>query len=357
MTAPLATCTSEEQRSVIRFLRSEGVKPIDIFRRMKVQYGDACLSQPQIYEWCRKFANGVTSVADAPRPGQARRVVTPETIAAVEAIILDNRRVTIDDIAACVHMSHGSAYHIVHDVLQFHKVSARWVPRQLTPELKQRRVDACEDLLWRAERDGDAFLSRIVTGDETWVHYHQPETKRASKEWRHSSSPKPKKFRTQPSAGKVMLTLFWDEQGIILEHYTPRGTSVTSATYSDLLTNHLRPAIKTKRRGLLSAGVLLQHDNARPHTARATVATITDLKFECLPHPPYSPDLAPSDFHLFGPLKEAMGGRKFHSDEEVRNAVHEWLRRRPKAFFSAGIQALPKRWRTCIERGGDYVEK
>jgi hypothetical protein len=69
---------------------------------------------------------------------------------------------------------------------------------------------------------------------------------------------------------------------------------------------------------LLSSGVLLQHDNARPHTARTTVATITDLHFECLPHPPYSPDLAPSDFHMFGPLKEAMGGKRFCSEEEVR---------------------------------------
>jgi len=77
----------------------------------------------------------------------------------------------------------------------------------------------------------------------------------------------------------------------------------------------------------------LQHDNARHHTARTTVATITDLRFECLPHPPYSPDLAPSDFHMFGPLKEAMGGKKFHSDEEVRHAVHEWLRRLPKELF------------------------
>ena len=103
-----------------------------------------------------------------------------------------------------------------------------------------------------------------------------------------------------------MLTLFWDEKGVILEHYTPRGTTVTSASCSDLLKNHLRPAIKSKRRGLLSTGILLQHDNARPHTACTTVATINDLHFECLPHPAYSPDLAPSDFHMFGPLKEAM---------------------------------------------------
>jgi hypothetical protein len=85
------------------------------------------------------------------------------------------------------------------------------------------------------EAEGDGFLGRIVTGDETWVHYHQPETKKVSKEWRRTSSPKPKKFRTQPSAGMVMLTLFWDERGVILELYMPRGNTVTSATYADLL--------------------------------------------------------------------------------------------------------------------------
>jgi len=249
MAAPLETCTREEQRYVIRFLRSEGVKSIEIHRRMKVQYGDACLSQQQVYEWSRKFANGVTSVEDAPRPGQAQRVVTPHNIAAIQAIVKENCRVTLNDITACLKTSHGSAHHTVHDVLQFHKVSARWVPRQLTPELRERLVDACEEILRRFEREGDGFLAKIVTGDETWVHFHQPETKRASKEWRHSSSPKPKKFRTEPSAGKVMLTLFWDEKGVILEHCTPRGTTVTSASYSDLLKNHLRPAIKSKRHG------------------------------------------------------------------------------------------------------------
>jgi len=253
-------------------------------------------------------------------------------------------------------MSHGSAYHIVYDVLQFHKVSARWVPRQLTRELKKRRVDACQELLKHFEA-GDGFLERTVTGDETWVHYHQPETKKANKEWHLTSSPKPKKFCTQPSMRKVMLTLFWDEWGVILEHYMPRVNNVTSATYADFLKNHLCPAIKSKRCGLLSTGVLLQHENARPHAAHSTVATIQDLSFECLPHPPYSPDLAPSDFHVFGPLKEAMGGKSFRSNKEVQQAVHEWLHSQPKDFFSRGIYALPKRWNTSMEPNGDYIEK
>ena len=100
MAAPLATCTKEEQRSVIRFLSSEGVKPIEIHRRMEVQYGYACLSLQQVYEWTRKFMNGISSVTDSPRPGQAHRVVTPEAISPVEAIVKENRRVAVNEIAA-----------------------------------------------------------------------------------------------------------------------------------------------------------------------------------------------------------------------------------------------------------------
>jgi len=116
MAAPLATCTKEEQRSVIRFLSSEGVKLIEVHRRMKVRYVDACLSLQQVYEWTRKFMNGINSVTDSLRPGQAHRVVTPEGIAAVEAIVKENRGVTVNEIATHLDMSHGSAHHIVHDI-------------------------------------------------------------------------------------------------------------------------------------------------------------------------------------------------------------------------------------------------
>ena len=115
MAAPLATCTKEEQRTLICFLSSEGVKPIEICRRMKVQYGDACLSLQKVYERTRKFMNSISSVTDSPRPGHAHQKVTPEAIAAVEAIVKENRRVTVNEIAAHLDMSHGSAHHIVHD--------------------------------------------------------------------------------------------------------------------------------------------------------------------------------------------------------------------------------------------------
>jgi len=71
MAAPLAICATEEQRSVIRFLSGEGVKPIEIHRRMKVQYFDACLSLQQVYQWTGKFTDGISSVTNSPQHSQA----------------------------------------------------------------------------------------------------------------------------------------------------------------------------------------------------------------------------------------------------------------------------------------------
>jgi hypothetical protein len=103
------------------FLSSEGVKPIEIHRRMKVQYDDVCLSLQQVYEWTKMFMNGINSVTASNRPSHAHQVVTPEAIAVVEAIVQENCRITVNEIAEHPDMSQGSAHHIAHDVVQFHK--------------------------------------------------------------------------------------------------------------------------------------------------------------------------------------------------------------------------------------------
>ena len=106
-----------------------------------------------------------------------------------------------------------------------------------------------------------------------------------------------------------MLTVFWDSQGPILKTYQERGTTVTSATYCDVLQRELKPTIRSKRREKPSKESLLLHDNAQPHTAAHTLETLKQLKWEATEQPAYSLDLVPSDFHLFGPLREALKGR------------------------------------------------
>jgi histone-lysine N-methyltransferase SETMAR len=103
-----------------------------------------------------------------------------------------------------------------------------------------------------------------------------------------------------------MLTVFWDSQGALLAHIQNRGENVNSASYcEDLL--KLQNIIRRKPPCQLARGVLLHHDNARPNTDRAREERIQELQWELLEHPPYSPDLATSDFHLFGPPKKHLG--------------------------------------------------
>jgi len=77
------------------------------------------------------------------------------------------------------------------------------------------------------------------------------------------------------------------------------------------------------------------------------------LELEMLLHPPYSPDLASSDYHLFGPMKKMLGRQKFAFDTEVQSTVYQWLRQQPASlFFASGIQKLVDRWDTCLNEFG-----
>ena len=95
------------------------------------------------------------------------------------------------------------------------KLTVRWVPKSLSDEQMATRASVCSALLKRC-RSKDDFLLCLVTVDETWVHYYEPENKAQSRQWVGLGSPRPKKFKTQPSAGKVMATVFWDAKGVIM---------------------------------------------------------------------------------------------------------------------------------------------
>ena len=126
--------------------------------------------------------------------------------------------------------------------------------------------------------------------------------------------------------------------------------------YANLL-DLLRTAIRAKRRGKLSKGVLLQQDNARVHTCNVAKDAVERNGYELIPHPAYSPDLAPSDFFLFPNLKKDIRGLNFRSDEEVVTAVEEWVNGKDPDFFNSGLVALEHRWSKCITLEGNYIVK
>jgi histone-lysine N-methyltransferase SETMAR len=147
-------------------------------------------------------------------------------------------------------------------------------------------------------------------------------------ECRHTSSPKKHKFKQTILTRKIMCTVFWDRQGVLLVEFMPQGTTINSTAYCETM-KKLRRAIQNKSRGMLTRGLVLLHDNARPHTAAQTQALIRSFgweKFDPPPPPfPLSSDLAPSDFHLFRRLKKFLAGQLFLNDDDVKEAVKKWL--------------------------------
>ena len=112
------------------------------------------------------------------------------------------------------------------------RLSARWVPRLLSDSEKLSRVHESNNFLRRWRREGDAFLDRIITVDETWLYHYDPETKQQSSQWKSQSSPPPKKAKVSRSTGKHMFIIFFDSQGVVLSHAVPVGKTVTASYYS-----------------------------------------------------------------------------------------------------------------------------
>ena len=212
------------------------------------------------------------------------------------------------------------------------KVYTKWVPKLLTPLERANRVECSEVLLQESEEDPIGFLGRIVTGDETWIHHYDPLSQLEAKVWKKPGEKTPSRPRIQRSTGKIMMTIFWDNEGILLMDYLSHGDTISGRYYASLI-DRLRSAVLEKRRGKFSRGVLLLHDNAAVHKSNVAQATIRRVGFAKLNHPSYSLDIAPSDHYIFSNLKKFLRGKNFHSDNHAITTVEDYLSDIKSEFF------------------------
>ncbi len=101
--------------------------------------------------------------------------------------------------------------------------------------------------------------------------------------------------------------------------------------------------------------VILLHDNGRPHVAQLTQRKITQFGWEVLEHPPYSPDLAPSDYHLFRSLRNHLCDKQHEDLDEIQSNLTAFFESQPANFYRRGIEQLPARWTKVVENDGDYI--
>jgi histone-lysine N-methyltransferase SETMAR len=267
-------------------------------RNICTALGEGTVAERTCRDWFKRFREGDISLEDYPRSGRPVEC----NVEQLQALVEDNPRLTTRELSTTLGCNQST---IDRHLQQMGKVSklGSWVPHQLTPDNIQQRVTICHSLL--SKRNRQRFLQQIVTGDEKWVLYVNHTRKR---QWVNRGDwPEPEpKGDLHPK--KVMLSIWWDFQGIIYFELLPPNTTVDSKLYCKQLQN-LKAAMQTQRPERHK--VRLLHDNAKPHIAKVTRQKLEELGWEVLPHPPYSPDLAPSDYHLFRSIRNHLLQKHF----------------------------------------------
>lgn len=344
-----------EQRIVVKFHTKLGKNATETYHLLKRVYGDDCLSRTTVFEWYKRFQDGREDVKDDARPGRPTTSSTDENIEKIGKLVRSDRRLSIRAIAETVGIDKECVRQILHENLNMRKVCAKMVPKNLTEEQKQTRVDVCADTLEAIEND-PTLLERVITCDESWFFTYDPETKRQSMHWKSSNSPRAKKARMSKSKFKAMMIVFFDIHGIVYVHWVPAGQTINQHYYLQVLAQ-LRERIRKKRPELWkNKSWLLHQDNAPAHSALSVQTFLAKHGIPVLRHAPYSPDLAPCDFYLFPKVKSALKGTRFESVEAVKEKAAELLKGLTEIDFQHCFEQWKIRMERCRDREGEYIE-
>lgn len=332
-------------RAVLRFLWKKGLSAKAASEEICAVEGPDTINRSTASRWFKRFSSGDLSLEEQPRSGRPKLDVGTAVAAAVMAEPQTSTRVIAHRL--------GVSKNTVHRRLleqDFSNKRPRQSPHELTQLQAENRVKLCQELL-KNPRD-DRFWKRIVTGDEKWVFLRNPDNR---KQWAKRGQDTQAQAKQDRFGKKVMLCVWWNIHGILHFELVPEGRAVTGDLYAEQLERvhavlvQKYPALTNRKR------VLLQHDNAPAHRSRKVQAKLAELDcMEVLPHPAYSPDVAPSDYGLFRSMTHFLCGKQFNDYDEVKHACQQFFDSKPASWYHHQIELLAQRWLAVLNHNGLY---
>jgi len=339
---------SAHLRHVLLYEFNLGKNAAQAARNINSVYGKGFISESTAQRWYSRFRSNDFSLEDATRSGRPSDFDEDK----LSSLIDQNGYQTVAELAEHMECDPATVSRHLKSMGKVQK-SGAWVPHELTPQHMAARMVTCSSFLARQRRSVRQhvnFLSSIVTGDEKWILYANPANRKEWVDKGDTPTPRPK-LDMHPK--KVMLSVWWGVEGILHWELLPKNQTINAELYCQQLTR-LKNKIMIKRpnRG---DDVILLHDNARPHVAKITKMVIEQFGWEILPHPPYSPDLAPTDFHLFRSLSCDLRGLSFKNEQEIEDWLIQWFDANDTSFYNRGIKKLIERCQKVINNEGGYI--
>lgn len=266
-------------------------------RMLEEAYGTHAPSLRTCKRWFERFRDNDFDVRNEERGRPPKKFEDTE----LQEILDEDDTLSQQQMAKMLNVDQATISRRLKDMGKIQKCG-KWVPHKLTERQQENRKVICEMLLQRQQRKG--FLHRIVTGDEKWIYFENPKCK---KSWVSPGQPSTSTAKPDRFGKKRMLCVWWDQKGVVYHELLKPGETVNTDRYRQQIINLNHSLIEKRPEWATKHGkVIFLHDNAPSHKAIPVQETIKSLGWDLLPPPLYSPDLAPSDYHLFSSMGYAL---------------------------------------------------
>jgi len=345
--------STENFRFYIKMRTALNIQARIIHDELYSVYGDQAPSLRTVERWSKLFRDGREELEDEARPGRPITETTSENIEQIRQLIDDDPYLTIEALQEQTDLSYGTVHRIITNHLNLRKITARYIPKDLTDFQRAARVRICKENLSKFQQ-GTWRLCDIITGDESWFYHKQIGRKSSNAAWVKRGDPPPTVVRQSKYAPKTLLAIFFKSNGPLLIHRLERGQTIDHHYYID---NCLRPLIDKIKRQRPSCGTLnikIHHDNGKPHVHKDVRAYLESEGVTIMPHPPYSPDLSPCDFWLFDLIKNNLPDQS--DSQSLCDAVVNFMYSLSNEEYKKTFEKWMERMQLCIDNQGDYFE-
>jgi histone-lysine N-methyltransferase SETMAR len=343
----------ENFRFYIKARTALGIQPTIIHDELCTVFSYEAPSFRTVARWSQSFREGREEIEDEARAGRPITETTSENIELVQSIINDDSHITIEELEAQTDLSHGTIQRIISDHLNLRKITARYLPKDLTDFQRAERVRICRENLAKFE-SGAWRLCDVVTGDESWFNHKRIGRKSSNSAWVARGDSPPTVVRHSRFSPKTLFSIFFKSTGPVLIHYVEQGETIDHQYYIDYCLEPLINNIKKQRPSCGVQGIKLHHDNGRPHVHHVVSEYLESEGITVIPHPSNSPDLSPCDFWLFDLIKQNLADQ--NNSESLYRAVSHFMNSLNKEEYRKTFDKWIQRMQLCVDNNGDYFE-
>lgn len=339
-----------KQREYIFNLTKDGKSPGEIQNFLHEQFGKQALSRTTVYKWAGQAKLGFSITNEREHPGPK-----PDEILClrIQQILEEKPYSSLRSIGDELNETNVTIYRYMTKYL--HKVfkASKWVPHSLNLDQKKKRVEQSKALAEILIASKHESFRNVITGDQKWFNFYNG----SSGAWLDIDQKPPQMVDDHISSKKVMVTIIWGVYGFFIVNFLPEGESYDSEYF---ISNILEP-LSNERQNIWAGSkrkkIWLHLDNSKVHNSILTSQKYNVLGFKRTPQPPYSPDIAPSDFYLFGFLEEKLKGRVFEDMDELFEAIVEILNSISKETLKKVFNHWIERCQWVAHHNGEYFTK